>query len=82
MRISHRPYGFIQAYATITTSGKSYYNEDRIGKKKNQNHQEIFSLKIKKMPLTNCSILDYMIDMNGIKIMIFLRNNQNIYIYN
>ena len=30
VRISHKPFGIIQAYSTITTKGKRDYNEDRV----------------------------------------------------
>jgi protein phosphatase 2C family protein 2/3 len=83
VRISHRPYGIIQAYATITTSGKRNYNEDRVSIIYNIPKPSGYSQsKNNNMPWPNCSFFGLYDGHGGSKACDFLRDNLHKYIIN
>ena len=82
-RISHRPYGIIQAYATITTSGKRNYNEDRVSIIYNIPKPSGYSQsKNNNKPWPNCSFFGLYDGHGGSKACDFLRDNLHKYIIN
>ena len=83
VRISHRPYGIIQAYATITTSGKRNYNEDRVSIIYNIPKPSGYSQsKNNNKPWPNCSFFGLYDGHGGSKACDFLRDNLHKYIIN
>ena len=83
VRISHRPYGIIQAYATITTSGKRNYNEDRVSIIYNIPKPAGYSQsKNNNIPWPNCSFFGLYDGHGGSKACDFLRDNLHKYIIN
>ena len=83
VRISHRPYGIIQAYATITTSGKRNYNEDRVSIIYNIPIPSGYSQsKNNNKPWPNCSFFGLYDGHGGSKACDFLRDNLHKYIIN
>ena len=83
VRISHRPYGIIQAYATITTSGKRNYNEDRVSIIYNIPKPAGYSQsKNNNIPWPNCSFFGLYDGHGGSRACDFLRDNLHKYIIN
>ena len=83
VRISHRPYGIIQAYATITTSGKRNYNEDRVSIIYNIPKPAGYSQsKNNNIPWPNCSFFGLYDGHGGNRACDFLRDNLHKYIIN
>ena len=81
VRISHRPYGIIQAYATITSSGKRNYNEDRVSIIYNIPKPSGYS-QTKNIPWPNCSFFGLYDGHGGSRACDFLRDNLHKYIIN
>jgi protein phosphatase 2C family protein 2/3 len=83
VRISHRPYGIIQAYATITSSGKRNYNEDRVSIIYNIPKPPGYSqAKNNNIPWPNCSFFGLYDGHGGSRACDFLRDNLHKYIIN
>ena len=82
VRISHRPYGIIQAYATITSSGKRLYNEDRVSIIYNIPKPSGYSENKKNGPWPNCSFFGLYDGHGGSKACDFLRDNLHKFIIN
>jgi protein phosphatase 2C family protein 2/3 len=82
VRISHRPYGIIQAYATITSSGKRTYNEDRVSIIYNIPKPSGYSENKKNVPWPNCSFFGLYDGHGGSKACDFLRDNLHKFIIN
>ena len=82
VRISHRPYGIIQAYATITSSGKRNYNEDRVSIIYNITKPPGYTESKNKMPWPNCSFFGLYDGHGGNRACDFLRDNVHKYIIN
>ena len=81
VRISHKAYGIIQAYATITTSGKRNYNEDRVSIIYNIPKPQGYTDN-KKNPWPNCSFFGLYDGHGGSAACDFLRDNLHKYIIN
>ena len=83
VRISHKPYGIIQAYATITSSGKRNYNEDRVSIIYNiPKPQGYVQNKNNNTPWPNCSFFGLYDGHGGSAACDFLRDNLHKYIIN
>ena len=83
VRISHKPYGIIQAYATITSSGKRSYNEDRVSIIYNiPKPQGYTENRNKNTPWPNCSFFGLYDGHGGSAACDFLRDNLHKYIIN
>ena len=83
VRISHKPYGIIQAYATITSSGKRNYNEDRVSIIYNIPKPAGYSaIKNNNLPWPNCSFFGLYDGHGGTKACDFLRDNLHKFIIN
>ena len=83
VRISHKPYGIIQAYATITSSGKRNYNEDRVSIIYNiPKPQGYIENKNNNIPWPNCSFFGLYDGHGGSAACDFLRDNLHKYIIN
>ena len=82
VRISHRPYGIIQAYATITSNGKRNYNEDRVSIIYNIPKPSGYSESRNNMPWPNCSFFGLYDGHGGSRACDFLRDNLHKYIIN
>ena len=83
VRISHKPYGIIQAYATITSSGKRDYNEDRVSIIYNIPKPPGYSeSKNNNIPWPNCSFFGLYDGHGGSRACDFLRDNLHKYIIN
>jgi len=83
VRISHKPYGIIQAYATITSSGKRDYNEDRVSIIYNiPKPPGYFESKNNNMPWPKCSFFGLYDGHGGSRTCDFLRDNLHKYIIN
>ena len=83
VRISHKPYGIIQAYATITSSGKRNYNEDRVSIIYNiPKPQGYIENKNNSIPWPNCSFFGLYDGHGGSAACDFLRDNLHKYIIN
>ena len=81
VRISHRPYGIIQAYATITSIGKRNFNEDRVSIIYNIPKPSGYSQN-KNIPWPNCSFFGLYDGHGGSKACDFLRDNLHKFIIN
>ena len=83
VRISHKPYGIIQAYATITSSGKRNYNEDRVSIIYNIPKPAGYSpIKNNNLQWPNCSFFGLYDGHGGSKACDFLRDNLHKFIIN
>ncbi len=82
VRISHRPYGIIQAYSTITSSGKRDYNEDRVSIIYNIPKPPGYSQNRNNIPWPNCSFFGLYDGHGGSRACDFLRDNLHKYIIN
>ena len=83
VRISHKPFGIIQAYSTITTKGKRDYNEDRVSIIYNIPKPPGYSeSKNNNMPWPNCSFFGLYDGHGGSRACDFLRDNLHKYIIN
>ena len=83
VRISHKAYGIIQAYATITSSGKRNYNEDRVSIIYNiPKPQGYIENKNNNIPWPNCSFFGLYDGHGGSTACDFLRDNLHKYIIN
>ena len=83
VRISHKPYGIIQAYATITSSGKRNYNEDRVSIIYNIPKPAGYSpIKNNNIQWPNCSFFGLYDGHGGTKACDFLRDNLHKFIIN
>ena len=82
VRISHKAYGIIQAYATITSSGKRNYNEDRVSIIYNITKPPGYTESKNKMPWPNCSFFGLYDGHGGNRACDFLRDNLHKYIIN
>ena len=82
VRISHKPYGIIQAYATMTSSGKRNYNEDRVSIIYNIPKPQGYSDNKNKTPWPNCSFFGLYDGHGGNAACDFLRDNLHKYIIN
>ena len=83
VRISHKAYGIIQAYATITSSGKRNYNEDRVSIIYNiPKPQGYIENKNNNIPWPNCSFFGLYDGHGGSAACDFLRDNLHKYIIN
>ena len=83
VRISHKPYGIIQAYATITSSGKRNYNEDRVSIIYNIPKPAGYSpIKNNNLQWPNCSFFGLYDGHGGTKACDFLRDNLHKFIIN
>ena len=83
VRISHKPFGIIQAYSTITTKGKRDYNEDRVSIIYNIPKPPGYSeSKNSNMPWPNCSFFGLYDGHGGSRACDFLRDNLHKYIIN
>ena len=82
VRISHRPYGIIQAYSTITSSGKRDYNEDRVSIIYNIPKPPGYSENRNNIPWPNCSFFGLYDGHGGSRACDFLRDNLHKYIIN
>ena len=80
VRISHKAYGIIQAYATITSSGKRNYNEDRVSIIYNIPKPQGYTQK--NTPWPNCSFFGLYDGHGGSAACDFLRDNLHKYIIN
>ena len=81
VRISHKAYGIIQAYATITSSGKRNYNEDRVSIIYNIPKPQGYTDN-KNNPWPNCSFFGLYDGHGGSAACDFLRDNLHKYIIN
>ena len=81
VRISHKAYGIIEAYATITSSGKRSYNEDRVSIIYNIPKPQGYN-ENKKTPWPNCSFFGLYDGHGGSAACDFLRDNLHKYIIN
>ena len=83
VRISHKPYGIIQAYATITSSGKRNYNEDRVSIIYNIPKPAGYSaIKNNNIQWPNCSFFGLYDGHGGSKACDYLRDNLHKFIIN
>ena len=83
VRISHKPYGIIQAYATITSSGKRDYNEDRVTIIYNIPKPTGYSAaKNNNIQWPNCSFFGLYDGHGGSRACDFLRDNLHKFIIN
>ena len=83
VRISHKPFGIIQAYSTITTKGKRDYNEDRVSIIYNIPKPPGYSeSKNNNIPWPNCSFFGLYDGHGGSRACDFLRDNLHKYIIN
>ena len=83
VRISHKPFGIIQAYSTITTKGKRNYNEDRVSIIYNiPKPPGYLESKNNNMPWPNCSFFGLYDGHGGSRACDFLRDNLHKYIIN
>ena len=83
VRISHKPFGIIQAYSTITTKGKRDYNEDRVSIIYNIPKPPGYSeSKNNNIPWPNCSFFGLYDGHGGNRACDFLRDNLHKYIIN
>ena len=83
VRISHKSYGIIQAYATITSSGKRNYNEDRVSIIYNIPKPAGYSpIKNNNLQWPNCSFFGLYDGHGGSKACDFLRDNLHKFIIN
>ena len=83
VRISHKSYGIIQAYATITSSGKRNYNEDRVSIIYNiPKPYGYIESKNNNKPWPNCSFFGLYDGHGGSKACDFLRDNLHKFIIN
>ena len=81
VRISHKAYGIIEAYATITSSGKRTYNEDRVSIIYNIPKPQGYN-ENKNSPWPNCSFFGLYDGHGGSAACDFLRDNLHKYIIN
>ena len=81
VRISHKAYGIIQAYATITSSGKRNYNEDRVSIIYNIPKPQGY-IENKNTHWPNCSFFGLYDGHGGSAACDFLRDNLHKYIIN
>ena len=81
VRISHKAYGIIQAYATITSSGKRNYNEDRVSIIYNIPKPQGY-IENKNSHWPNCSFFGLYDGHGGSAACDFLRDNLHKYIIN
>ena len=81
VRISHKAYGIIEAYATITSSGKRSYNEDRVSIIYNIPKPQGYN-ENKNTPWPNCSFFGLYDGHGGSAACDFLRDNLHKYIIN
>ena len=81
VRISHKAYGIIEAYATITSSGKRSYNEDRVSIIYNIPKPQGYN-ENKNSPWPNCSFFGLYDGHGGSAACDFLRDNLHKYIIN
>ena len=81
VRISHKAYGIIEAYATITSSGKRTYNEDRVSIIYNIPKPQGYN-ENKNTPWPNCSFFGLYDGHGGSAACDFLRDNLHKYIIN
>ena len=81
VRISHKAYGIIEAYATITSSGKRNYNEDRVSIIYNIPKPQGYN-ENKNIPWPNCSFFGLYDGHGGSAACDFLRDNLHKYIIN
>ena len=79
VRISHKAYGIIQAYATITSSGKRNYNEDRVSIIYNIPKPQGY-IENKNTHWPNCSFFGLYDGHGGSAACDFLRDNLHKYI--
>jgi serine/threonine protein phosphatase PrpC len=83
VRISHKSFGIIQAYSTITTKGKRDYNEDRVSIIYNIPKPPGYSeSKNNNIPWPNCSFFGLYDGHGGNRACDFLRDNLHKYIIN
>ena len=82
VRISHKSNGIIQAYATMTSSGKRNYNEDRVSIIYNIPKPQGYSDNKNKTPWPNCSFFGLYDGHGGSAACDFLRDNLHKYIIN
>ena len=82
IRISHRPYGIIQAYATITSRGKRDYNEDRVSIIYSIPKPSGYSERRNNMQWPNCSFFGLYDGHGGSWVCDFLRDNLHKFIIN
>ena len=83
VRISHKAYGIIQAYATITSSGKRNYNEDRVSIIYNiPKPPGYIENKNNNISWPNCSFFGLYDGHGGSAACDFLRDNLHKYIIN
>ena len=83
VRISHKSYGIIQAYATITSIGKRNYNEDRVSIIYNIPKPAGYSpIKNNNLQWPNCSFFGLYDGHGGSKACDFLRDNLHKFIIN
>ena len=82
VRISHRPYGIIQAYATITSRGKRDYNEDRVSIIYSIPKPSGYSERRNNMQWPNCSFFRLYDGHGGSRACDFLRDNLHKFIIN
>ena len=81
VRISHKAYGIIEAYATLTSSGKRSYNEDRVSIIYNIPKPQGYN-ENKNLPWPNCSFFGLYDGHGGSAACDFLRDNLHKYIIN
>ena len=83
VKISHKPFGIIQAYSTITSKGKRDYNEDRVSIIYNIPKPPGYSeSKNNNIPWPNCSFFGLYDGHGGSRACDFLRDNLHKYIIN
>ena len=83
VKISHKPFGIIQAYSTITSKGKRDYNEDRVSIIYNIPKPPGYSeSKNNNIPWPNCSFFGLYDGHGGSRACDFLRDNLPKYIIN
>jgi serine/threonine protein phosphatase PrpC len=83
VRISHKSFGIIQAYSTITTKGKRDYNEDRVSIIYNiPKPPGYLESKNNNIPWPNCSFFGLYDGHGGNRACDFLRDNLHKYIIN
>ena len=83
VKISHKPFGIIQAYSTITSKGKRDYNEDRVSIIHNIPKPPGYSeSKNNNIPWPNCSFFGLYDGHGGSRACDFLRDNLHKYIIN